>query len=199
MVTFHANGSLALAVSVSWLCGVSLSACDRGDDASARNSECSRFCDALEKCEDTTDLLDCRNHCTMNEVRSDAYFRARADCGETLSCNLWASEVDSQGDDTCEGDCNLIDCVDRALAKVKPSDEQVVTCMSIGTKLNACKMSLDAVAIQDECERTLPMLSSSYVEESTLCVERLCGQIEGCLSQLAEDYDTDLRLVSAEL
>lgn len=192
----HAAVALAL-VAIGGI-GPVLSACDQGDGMTVRESECARFCDALEKCEDTTDLLDCRNHCTRNEVRSEAYLRARADCGEMLSCNLWADEVDSQGDDTCDGDCKLTTCVDRALAKVKPSDADARTCMSIATKVNACAMSLDVDDLEDECARTLPMLSVSYVDDSVRCTERSCGEIQSCLSQLAEDYDTDLRIVSAD-
>ena len=175
------------------------SACDRGSASGAQRRQCERFCDALEKCDDTTDVLDCRDHCEANEVRSEAYFQARADCGETLSCNLWVGEVDSQGADTCAGGCDLNECVDRTLSKKKPTMEQTQACRSVATKLNACDSSLDADDVQDECEGALPGLSVRYVEESQSCIERLCGQIEDCLDDLADDYDTDLRLVSVDL
>src|SRR5690349_1628575 len=84
------------------------SACDRGE-SSAQATQCARFCEALEKCDDGTDLADCEDHCKEDEVHSEAYFRARADCGVRLSCNLWVSEVDSQGDAQCDGECDLVD------------------------------------------------------------------------------------------
>src|ERR1043165_4859826 len=70
------------------------SACDRGGEDSRQATQCARFCAALEKCDDATDVQDCEDHCEADEVHSDAYFEARAKCGQELSCNLWMKEVD---------------------------------------------------------------------------------------------------------
>ena len=175
------------------------SACDRADDASAQATHCARFCEALERCDDGTDLADCEDHCEADEVRSDAYFRARADCGEKLSCNLWMTEVDNQGDPTCQGECNLSECVDDTLAKIEPSQEEEQVCSSIGTKINACDPTLETRSTMRGCVRTTPLLSPAYLAESKLCLERECAEINTCLGELADEYGTELRLFSGAL
>jgi hypothetical protein len=174
-------------------------ACDRGDSGAKHTTQCARFCAALEKCDDATDVQDCEDGCTADQVHSDAYFKARADCGEKLSCNVWASEVDSQGAPRCEGDCDLVDCVDDVLAKVKLSQPEVQACTSVSTKLDACDPSLDEDESQRSCTRATPLLSRLYLDESQLCVEQKCSEINGCLDDLADEYGTELRLFSGKL
>jgi hypothetical protein len=169
--------------------------CDKSEESSAQSRSCERFCDFLEKCDDGTDLLDCTQHCESDEVRSTAYFRARADCGNELSCNQWMTEVDSQGDDLCSGeDCNLNECVDHALREEKLSEEQDHACRVISSMFSACDPSLAAADVADECERIAPALSDDYLEDSETCVLSECSKIAACLNDLAERHGTDLKV-----
>jgi hypothetical protein len=171
--------------------------CDKSEEGSQQSRSCEHFCDLLEKCDDGTDLLDCTEHCESDEVRSAAYFRARADCGEELSCNQWMSEVDSQGDDLCSGDdCNLNECVDHALREEELSDEQQRKCRVISSALSHCDSSLTAAAVAEECERIAPMLSENYLEDSETCVLSECSKIGTCLDDLADRHGTDLKAFS---
>jgi hypothetical protein len=188
-----ARSGLALAT----LCVVG--ACDRGDAGSRQATQCARFCAALEKCDDDTDLQDCEDHCEADEVHSDAYFEARANCGEELSCNLWVTEVDAQGDALCDGACNLVDCVDDGLAKLKLTKQEDQVCSSIATKLNACDPSLSVSSSERMCSDATPLLSPDYMGDSQLCIERECGQIGTCLDDLADEYGTELRLFSGTI
>ena len=130
-----------------------LSACDRGDDESERTRSCASFCEALETCDDGTDLLDCKTHCEADGVRSDGYFKARSSCAQD-SCNLWVDEVDSQGDDECVGDdCYLIGCIGRELARTKLSPEQERACTSMGNFVSNCDGALDNELIEAQCNR----------------------------------------------
>lgn len=176
----------------------STSACDRGD-SSRQATQCARFCAALEKCDDATDVQDCEDHCEADEVHSDAYFKARAECGEELSCNLWATEVNAQGDAECTGECDLVDCVDHALAKVELTKQEDQVCSSIATKLKACDSSLALNATERMCTEATPLLSSAYLGDSRLCIERECEEISSCLDDLADEYSTELRLFSGTL
>jgi hypothetical protein len=171
--------------------------CDKSEEASQQSRSCARFCELLEKCDDGTDLLDCTEHCESDEVRSAAYFRARADCGQELSCNQWMSEVDSQGDDLCSGeDCNLSECVDHALREEKLSADQERKCEVISSALSHCDSSLTAAAVADECERMAPGLSENYLEDSETCVLSECSKIGICLDDLADRQGTDLKVFS---
>ena len=176
-----------------------MAACDRGDADSVQATHCASYCAALEKCDDGTDLADCEDHCKADEVHSDAYFKAQANCGEELSCNLWVTEVDNQGAPNCQGDCDLKECVDRALAKVEPTQEQEQTCSSIGSKLNACDPGLASRSTAHGCTRATSLLSPAYVQDSELCLERDCDEINSCLDELADEYGTELRLFSGML
>jgi hypothetical protein len=169
--------------------------CDQGEESSAQSRACARFCDLLEKCDNRTDLLDCTRHCESDEVRSTAYFRARADCGDELSCNQWMSEVDSQGDDLCSGeDCNLNQCVDHALRDEELSAEQERKCEVISNMLSNCDSSLSVTQVAEECERMAPLLSQNYLEDSETCVLSPCVKMGPCLDDLAERHGTDLKV-----
>ena len=171
--------------------------CDRSDDESEQSQQCGRFCDLLERCDDGTDVLDCRRHCEADEVRSDAYFRSRADCAAEQSCNLWVSEVDSQGDDVCSGDeCNLNECIERSLRDEKLSAAQERSCEVVSSMLSACDRSLKSAEVADECERIAPRLSQNYLADSEACVLSECSEIEPCLSDLADRFGTELRVYS---
>jgi hypothetical protein len=180
------------------LFALGLVACDRDDARTARRSECSRFCDSLEKCDDATDLLDCRDQCEDDDVRSDRYYRARADCGEKLSCSRWVNEVNGRGEDVCTDDCNLIDCVDDALAELKLSESEEQACMALGTKLNACDSSRQVSSVIEECEAVIPVLSEAYLEESERCGEQICAEISSCFEKLSDRHQTDLKLYSGQ-
>lgn len=169
--------------------------CDKSEEGSQQSRSCEHFCDLLEKCDDGTDLLDCTEHCESDEVRSAAYFRARADCGEELSCNQWMSEVDSQGDDLCSGeDCNLSECVDHALREEELSADQAHRCKVISSALSHCDSSLTAAAVAEECEQIAPVLSENYLEDSETCVLSECSKIGTCLDDLADRHGTDLKV-----
>jgi hypothetical protein len=174
---------------------VAVTACDR-TEGNARSSECARFCESLEKCDDATDLLDCTKQCEADEVRSDRYYQARADCGEELSCSRWASEVNGRGEDVCNDDCALVDCVEDTLAEITLDDAEKDVCMALGTKLNACDEGLDASLVIAQCESVTPVLSEAYLAESKRCGEQLCAQIESCFDKLSDRHQTDLRLIS---
>lgn len=198
--TVRAGLQFGRARRLSWvtplLFALAVCACDRSDDDGARRSECSRFCEALEKCDDTTDLLDCRDQCEEDDVRSNRYYRARADCAEELSCSRWVKEVNGRGEDVCSGSCNLIDCVDDALGQLKLTDLEQNVCMAIGTKLNACDRAREPALTSAECETVLPVLSEAYLEASIRCGEQLCDQISSCIDKLSDRYQTDLKLFS---
>jgi hypothetical protein len=174
-------------------------ACDRADSGGVRRAECARFCESLEKCDDVTDLLDCRDQCEADDVRSDRYYAARADCAEKLSCSRWVHEVNGRGEDVCNADCNLIDCVDDSLGQLKLSEDEENVCMALGTKINACKSSLDAREVKAECEAVIPVLSAAYLEDSERCGEQECGLIAGCFDKLSDRHQTDLKLFSGPL
>lgn len=170
------------------------SGCDRSEPESARTGHCASFCQALETCDDGTDLLDCKTHCGDDDVRSDRYFQARAQCAKE-SCNLWVDEVDSQGDDQCTGDdCFLIGCIDHELAEVKLTEPEQRACNVMGTALSNCDSALDSKAIASECKRISPSLSPGYRDDSQLCAESACAEIQSCIDDLAEQYDTDLKV-----
>ena len=154
----------ALRLAAPLLMALTLVACDRSDDDGVRSSECSRFCGSLEKCDDTTDLLDCRDQCEEDDVRSNRYYRARADCADELSCSRWVKEVNSRGEDVCSGSCNLVDCVDDALGQLKLTDLEKNVCKDIGNKLNDCDRSREPEVTSADCEAVLPALSDSYRE-----------------------------------
>lgn len=168
--------------------------CDRSDDETGRTRYCSTFCEELEGCDDGTDLLDCKKHCEADEVHSDAYFQARSSCAASSACNLWSMEVDSQGDDVCTGDCFLTSCTDRKLDDVKLSASDERACTAMANALSNCDGTLDRSAISSECERITPALSASYRDESQLCAESTCAEIQSCLDDLAEKYDTELKV-----
>jgi len=175
---------------------IGVTGCDRSDDESARTRYCGSFCAALEKCDDGTDLLDCKKHCVSDDVRSDSYFQYRSECAED-SCNLWVDEVDSQGDDQCVGDdCFLTGCIDRKLTNVKLSEPNERACKALGTALGNCDGTLDRNAIFSDCERITPALSARYREDSQLCAESICADIQGCFDDLADEYNTDLKVFS---
>jgi hypothetical protein len=181
------------------LAAVLILACDKSDDTSAQSKECERFCAQLERCDDGTDLLDCRKHCEADEVRSETFFHVRADCAQMLSCNLWVDEVDSQGDSVCSGECDLGQCVDRKLLDEKLSDEQQHSCTLLGSMVDACDPSYDATQVARDCEQISPLLSEKYREDSEDCVISGCGEIERCLDDLAERYETDLKVFSGSI
>jgi hypothetical protein len=176
------------------LFALGLVACDRDDASAARRSECSRFCGSLEKCDDATDLLDCRDQCEDDDVRSDRYYRARADCGEKLSCSRWVNEVNGRGEDVCTDDCNLVDCVDDALAELKLSDDEQQACMALATKLNACEPSRQVSSVIEQCEAVIPVLSKAYLDDSERCGEQACAEIPSCFAKLSDRHQTDLTL-----
>jgi hypothetical protein len=190
----HAAGPHVLACLAGLACALA-GGCDRSNEESEQSRQCARFCDLLEVCDDGTDVLDCRRHCEADEVRSGAYFRARADCADEQSCNLWVGEVDSQGDDVCSGDdCSLNECVERSLLQVELSSEQERSCKVISSVLGACDSALESTEVAAECARIAPRLSENYLADSETCVLSKCSEIEPCMSELADVHGTDLRV-----
>lgn len=179
-------------------CALLAMACDDGGP-SARTEACRRFCEALEKCDSDTDLMGCEQTCTAQAFRSDGYLEAKASCTQALSCNEYRDEFGPQGQDECENDCVVGDCIDDALQKTELSQEEERLCESIGNKLDACDEALDADDVARDCERALPRFSSEYTKATEACVDLVCADIEQCLDELADEYDTHEELVSAAL
>ena len=145
------------------------------------------------------DVPGCTKHCEAQEFRSDAYFKAQASCVSELSCNHLVPELGSQGEDLCEGECAVADCVDDALAAEAPSTEQTNLCARTSSKLAACDRALDGTLVTDECMHVVPGMSEDYLDESSACVDLPCQSITGCLDDAADRYDTSLRIFSGKI
>lgn len=175
---------------------VVLTGCDRTDDGASFRRSCAAFCNRLESCDDDTDRSECVDECLQREFVSGAFVSARAQCSETLSCNLWQAEVDSQGVDACTGaDCELQACVRDAVDDLELSPAAEEQCADLASKIVACDRSGSTRDFSDHCESVTPLLSESYLQESHECVRAQCFEIQSCLGDLAKDYDADIRIV----
>jgi hypothetical protein len=175
-------------------------ACDDGErKPSERERSCQVVCDKLEMCNDATDVEGCNAHCEAQEFRSDAYFRARASCVSSLSCNHLAPELGPQGEDLCQGECMVQDCIDDALAAGPHSSEQTALCSRASNKLAACDRALDDLSVSDECMHVVTGMSDDYLDESSACVDLPCQHIQSCLDDAADRYNTTLRIYSGKV
>jgi hypothetical protein len=176
------------------LLGLVLPGCDDGIDG--RTESCRAYCVKLEQCDDATDVAGCEQGCAAQLVRSEAYIAARATCADKLSCNLFAGEVSTMGDDHCaSGDrCELNDCTGDELARQKPTSGEQSYCTRVVTKLNACDRTLLVASLETHCLDLVPTLSDGYQQEVLGCIEADCDQVVSCLRRAADRYDTDLSL-----
>ena len=181
-----------------WMAALALGTigCDRSDDSGGIRKSCKSFCDRLESCDDRTDLAECVAECRERDFLSSAYVGARARCALELSCNLWQDEVDNQGADVCDGgDCDLNECVVAAFRDVPRSAALQDECSAVANKLVACEEPGSARVYRDHCEQVAPFLSEGYLQASYSCVDAQCFDIAGCLNELADSYDADIRIV----
>jgi hypothetical protein len=176
---------------------VALAGCDEGE-VSVRDASCSTLCAKLELCNDATDVPGCEQRCKAEIVRSDAYFEARSRCVDRLSCNHLARELGPSGEDLCKADCQVVDCVDDALAAEGHSQDMEDMCFRSSNKLVACDSTLKSADIAAACMELAPALSGDYLEESGACVDLACERISPCLGETADRYDTELLLFGAE-
>jgi hypothetical protein len=176
------------------LVGQGLASCDDGIDGAT--ASCRVYCDKLEMCDDGTDLDGCEKICTAQLVRSQAYLESRAQCASKLSCNVFAGEVSTMGEDRCASGerCELNDCTGDELARAKPTNDQQSYCSRAVTKLNACDRSLEPAVLSTHCLDVVPTLSDGYLQEVQVCIESDCAQVLGCLKRAADRFNTDLSL-----
>jgi len=176
------------------LVGYGLSSCDDGVEGAG--GSCRTYCAKLELCDDGTDLDGCEKICTEQLVRSVAYLSARAACADKLSCNVFAGEVSTMGDDRCASGerCELNDCTGDELARAKPTSDQQAYCTRAVTKLNACDHSLEPAVLLVHCLDVVPTLSDAYLQELQVCIEADCDQVVACLKRAADRFNTDLSL-----
>jgi hypothetical protein len=168
------------------------------NDESTRSSACKLFCQRLETCDDSTDLSGCTIACKEQTYRSDVYFEMRAECA-SLSCNHWASQVTSDGEDDCSGTCALPDCIDDKLDSVELSRTEQQLCDAVKNKLLGCDTSLDPDAVADQCRNVVLSSSGDFATKSRDCVDKPCVEIDRCLDKLSDQYNTDLRIFSGPL
>jgi hypothetical protein len=169
------------------------------DNENSRSAACRVFCEELEKCDDTTDLAQCADTCRAQTYRSDLYLETRASCAE-MSCNHWASQVTSDGQDDCTtGQCALVDCIGDKLDKVDLSSADAQRCEAATNKLLGCDTSLDEDAVRSDCALLLLSASGEYAQKSRDCVDEPCVEIGRCLDKLSDEYDTTLRIFGGTL
>jgi len=176
------------------LLGLALLGCDDGIDG--RTGSCRTFCAKLELCDEATDLSGCEQRCGEQLVRSEAYLAARSACAEKLSCNVFAGEISTMGEDHCaSGDrCELNDCTGDELARQKPTTDEQSYCTRVVTKLNACDRTLLVASLETHCLDLVPTLSDGYQDEVLGCIEADCDQVVSCLKRAADKFNTDLSL-----
>lgn len=160
-------------------------ACDEG--ASARQRACEAICDRYESCDDGTDVADCQDDCVAQSFRSDRYFETREDCAQSLSCNR------------LEDESELDDCVGDALRNDKVSDDTESICEGLGNKLADCGDAIDAEQVATDCRKIAITLSPTYLAESDECGRARCADVIACFDDLADDYDTDVKLYDGGL
>lgn len=176
------------------LLALALPACD-DKSVTPRDEACMRYCEKLDLCDDRTDRAGCVQRCGEDRVRSDAYFRARANCVETRSCNLWQGEVDVMGRDTCELPapmCKLDDCVSDTLAAADPTPDEKTYCGQVTSKLGACDNRLVPADVEARCLALAPTLSRDYLEAMLDCIALPCEQVTSCLERVLDRFNTDL-------
>lgn len=173
--------SWCMAVGAAWSMGM-LGGCQQ---AVARESQCQRICEKRELCDSTTDEKTCLNGCLSQTFYSESYMKKWATCvaPNSVSCDV------AMDDDVVE------DCVTGALRAEEPSELLEDVCRALSTKLAACE-GADAREMRRSCERGDSLkFSEAYLESSRDCVDGLCGQLSGCIDDLAYDYDTDLSIL----
>jgi hypothetical protein len=171
----------------------SFEGCDDGA-LGERSESCSVYCEKLEVCDDGTDVAGCEQHCMQQVVRSDAYLRARARCAEARSCNTFAREIGSMGEDLCgTGDeCTLNDCTSDDLARRPPSAIESSYCASITSKLKACDGTIESAVLERHCIELVPTLADDYLELAQSCIQGDCTQVKQCLRSAADRFNTEL-------
>ena len=187
------GGPATLVLFASALLIGSFEGCDDGA-LGDRAESCSAYCQKLEVCDDRTDVSGCEQHCEQQLVRSDEYLRARARCAEARSCNTFAREIGSMGEDLCGvGDeCTLNDCTSDDLARRPPSASESSYCASMTSKLKACDGTIEAPVLERHCLELVPTLSADYLELVQSCIQGDCTQVKQCLRSAADRFNTEL-------
>jgi hypothetical protein len=162
--------------------GVTTIACDEGQ--SAREKACEAICDRFESCDDATDVADCQDECVAESFRSDRYFETREECAQSLSCNRLVDQSE------------LDDCVGDALRNDKVSAETENICEGLANTLADCDDAIDGDEVVAACLEIAITLSATYLAESDECGRARCAEVVACLDDLADDYDTDVKLFS---
>ena len=132
----------------------------------------------------------CRDKCAGESFRSDTYFEIKADCVTGLACNRLQSRDESE---------DLSDCVRRAFRDEATGDEAQMLCTSLSNKISDCDSEIERESVLDECEPIAMTLSDDYLSDSQTCAGELCANLEKCLKNLADDYDTNIKVFSGEI
>lgn len=187
------GGSVTLVLLASALLLGSFESCDDGA-LGDRAESCGVYCDKLEICDDRTDVAGCEQLCMQQLVRSDEYLRARARCASARSCNTFAREIGTMGEDLCGSadECTLNDCTSDDLARRPPSPIESSYCASITSKLKACEGTIESAGLERHCLEIVPTLSADYLELVQSCIQGDCAQVRQCLRSAADRYNTGL-------
>lgn len=165
---------------------LSASGCDDGKAATVREKKCGEICTRYEMCDDATDQTGCEENCNAEAFRSDTYFEVKAQCVTDLSCNRLGDRDDS---------AELADCVGDALRDKQPDDEAITLCKRLANRLPDCEADLDSDQVQSDCEGVAITLSDEYLDGTSACSDdNACKDVAGCLDELADTYDTDIKV-----
>jgi len=165
------------------------SGCDDGETVTFRQEKCGEICARYEMCNDETDVTDCESACAAEVFRSDTYFELKAKCVTNLSCNRLIERDDS---------VTLNDCVGDAMRDEELGPDASDLCMGLSTKLAACVSSVDVGEVHSRCEAVAITLSEDYLAGSQACSLKGCAEISSCLAELADTFDTDVRVYSGQ-
>lgn len=163
--------------------------CDDGRAVPFREHKCNEICARYEMCNDETDLTDCQSACSAESFRSDVFFDMKAQCVNGLSCNRLEERDESAA---------LADCIRDDLRDKQLSSSMWEMCRDLANKLAACVSTVDPSALQESCESIAVTLSSEYVVASQDCTQLRCAEISSCLSELADAYDTNVKVYSGK-
>jgi len=138
---------------------------------------CTSLCAKLETCDSSTDELDCRESCEMDDAFAPAYWEAFDRCTGSLSCSDLSSE--------------LSDCVSDEARALPVSDTIGSLCSSMATKLRECDDSLDTSAAEEQCRLNGRLYSDAFGASLASCYAEPCDRIGACLATRADDFDVE--------
>lgn len=161
--------------------------CDDGETVTFREKKCDEICARYEMCNDETDVTDCESDCSAESFRSDTFFDVKAQCVTDLSCN----RLDERDESVA-----LNDCISDDLREKKLGDDALDICMGLSNKLVDCPVDVNTSEVREDCERIAITLSEEYLDGSGDCSRLTCSELSACLSDLADTYDTDVKIYS---